>query len=103
MRIEMEGRQAADEWKRDAERLNQDTQKLLNQVSDLLKSVREFSEGTLVDEIYDLGTNLVTATTKLMEGMNKIYDVIDGLLKFLAQLFTGSSASTKEVNSFINS
>lgn len=102
MRIEMEGRQAADEWKRDAERLNQDTERLLNEVSNLLKSVKDFSEGTLVDEIYDLGTNLITATTKLMEGMNQIYDVIEGLLNFLAQLFTGSSAGTKEVNNFIS-
>ena len=101
MRIEMEGRQAANEWKGDAERLNEDTQRLLNEVSNLLKSVKEFSEGTLVDEIFDLGTNLITATTKLMEGMNKIYDVIDGLLNFLAELFSGSSSSTKEVNDFI--
>jgi len=102
MRIEMEGRQAAEEWKRDAERLNQDTERLLKEVSALLKSVKDFSEGTLVDEIFDLGTNLITATTHLMEGMNKIYDVIEGLLNFLKELFLGASKNSSEVSSYIS-
>lgn len=102
MQIKMEGRQAAEQWKARAQSLNERTDALLKDVSNLLQSVREFSEGTLVDEIYDLGTNLITATTKLMEGMNKIYDVVNGLLNFLAQLFTGSSQNTQQTNQYIN-
>ena len=102
MRIEMEGRQAANDWKKDAERLNERTESLLKEVSKLLQEVKDFSEGTLVDEIVELGNNLLIATTKLMEGMNKIYDVIEGLLNLLAKLFSDSSKSTKAVNDCIS-
>ena len=59
------------------------------------------SEGTLVDEIYDVGTSLVTATTRLMEGMNKIYDVVNGLLDLFTNFITGASNSTRNVRSTI--
>ena len=101
MQIRMEGRDAAMNWKSRAEELNQRTERLLTDVSNLLKSVRDFSEGTLVDEIYDVGTTLVTTTTKLMEGMNKIYDVVNGLLNFFTNFITGATESTRNVRSTI--
>ena len=101
MQIRMEGRDAANNWKHEAEGLNERTEKLLTDVSNLLKSVRDFSEGTLVDEIYDVGTSLVTATTRLMEGMNKIYDVVNGLLDLFTNFITGASNSTRNVRSTI--
>jgi len=101
MRIAIEGREAAEAWKREAQELNEETQTLLNEVSELLKSVRDFSEGTLVDEIVDLGSNLVTATTKLMEGMNMIFDVVNNLLNILMELFNNASANTKDTNQYI--
>ena len=72
MQILMEGREAAQNWEKDVRALNERPEETLQDVSNLLQSVRNFSEGTLVDEIFDVGTTLVTSTTKLMEGMNKI-------------------------------
>ncbi len=91
MQIAIEGRDAAKNWEAKAKDLNERTDSTLKDVSNLLKSVRDFSEGTLVDEIYDVGTTLVTATTKLMEGMNKIFDVVHGLLNFFAGFFQNAS------------
>lgn len=101
MQIAMEGRESAEQWKKDAQALNDRTESLLNDVSELLKSVKDFSDGTLVDEIFDLGTNLVNATRTLMEGMNQIFNVVNGLLDFLQQLFTGASANTRNVSNTI--
>jgi hypothetical protein len=99
MQIAMEGRDAAKNWEERARNLNDQTENTLKDVSNLLKSVRNFSEGTLVDEIFDLGTNVVTTTTKLMAGMNKIYDVISGLLGFFTNLFNSASENTRNTNS----
>jgi len=97
----MEGRAAANEWKDRARVLNERTQRLLTDVSNTLKSVREFSEGSLVDEIVDLGDTLVTATTKLMQGMNGIFDVVNKLLNFLEELITGSTKEVQGTKSYI--
>lgn len=102
MQIRMEGRQAANEWKSRAESLNNRTQTLLNDVSNTLKSVRELSEGSLVDEIVALGDSLLTATTKLMQSMNAIFDVVNKLLNFLEELISGSSKEVQAVKSFVS-
>lgn len=102
MQILMEGREAAQNWEKDVRALNERTEETLQDVSNLLQSVRNFSEGTLVDEIFDVGTTLVTSTTKLMEGMNKIYDVIDGLLNFLQSLFTGATEAQSDTKKYID-
>ena len=101
MQIAMEGRDAAKNWEARARALNDSTENTLKDVSNLLQSVRNFSEGTLVDEIYDFGTNLITTTTKLMAGMNKIYDVISGLLSFFTNLFQSASENVKDSKSGI--
>ncbi len=102
MQIAIEGREAAKNWEERARALNDRTETTLKDVSNLLRSVRNFSEGTLVDEIYDLGTNLVTTTTKLMAGMNKIYDVISGMLSKIMSLFQSASENVRNSSSGIN-
>lgn len=99
MQITMEGREAANNWEDRARALNDNTERTLGEVSTLLQSVQYFSEGTLVDEIVDLGTNVITTTTALMQGMNKIYDVISGLLGFLANLFTEATENANDTRS----
>lgn len=102
MRIAIEGREAAQAWQNEARVLNDETEKTLNDVANTLKSVREFSEGSLVDEIVDLGDSLITATTKLMQGMNGIFDVVKSLLSFLENLISGSSDAVKSTKGYIN-
>ena len=55
MQIQINGKDAADAWVERARGLNEETEGLLKDVSNLLTSVRNFSEGTLVDEIVELG------------------------------------------------
>ena len=99
MQIAMEGREAATNWEERARALNENTERTLGEVSTLLQSVQYFSEGTLVDEIVDLGTNVITTTTALMQGMNKIYDVISGILGFFTNLFTNASENAQNTKS----
>lgn len=101
MRIAINGKNAALAWQDRARQLNEETDRLLKEVSSTLQSVRQFSEGTLVDEIVDLGDKLVTATTKLMQGMNGIFDVVNSLLNFLENLITGSSQDVKSTASYV--
>lgn len=101
MTIAMEGRAAANQWVNKAKELNERTKRLLDAVSETLKSVRQFSEGTLVDEIVDLGSTLMTATTKLMNAMNEIFNVVNKLLDFLSNLITGSSQNVKSTRGYI--
>lgn len=98
MQIQINGKAAADAWVERARGLNEETESLLKDVSNLLTSVRNFSEGTLVDEIVELGDGVITATTALMSGMNQIYDVVNKLLDFLKNLFeeaTGFQSDSK--------
>ena len=101
MQIAMEGRDAANNWENQARSLNERTETTLKEVSNLLTSVRNFSEGTLVDEIYDVGDRLVTATTNLMQGMNKIFDVVKNLLSFFTNLFSEASQAQSDTKSYL--
>ena len=103
MQIAMEGREAADQWKRDTQNLNDRTDKLLREVSTLLQTVKDFSDGTLVDEIFNLGSTVIDATTKLMEGLNQIFGVVDQLLGLLGNLFESVSSATKTLVDTISS
>ncbi len=102
MQIQIHGRAAAEQWKEDARKLNEDTDRLLKDVGNLLTDVRSFSEGTLVDEIVDLGDGVITATTTLMTGMNQIFDVVSKLLNFLEKLMSEASGFQKDSKSAIS-
>ena len=101
MKIEVAGKTAGENWKRKAEQLNNNTEKLLGEVSKTLEKVQAVSDGTLVDEIAEVGTTLITSTTKLMEGMNGLLTVVDKLLGFLDELFSTVSGATKVVRNLL--
>lgn len=102
MRIAISGRADAENWKNQARALNEETERLLKEVSETLQSVRQFSEGSLVDEIVDLGDKLITATTSLMKGMNGIFDVVNNLLSFLGNLISDSTKDVQGTRSYVN-
>lgn len=102
MRIAISGRSDAENWKNQARALNEETERLLKEVSETLQSVRQFSEGSLVDEIVDLGDKLITATTSLMKGMNGIFDVVNNLLSFLGNLISDSTKDVQGTRSYVN-
>lgn len=101
MQIAIEGTDAANNWKSRATDLNQRTETTLREVSTLLEQVNTFAEGTLVDEIVDVGSTLVNATTHLMEGMNMIFSVVEGLLSKLAELFTAGTRNTQDTKQYM--
>ena len=78
--ISITGSAEAKAWASKAEALNQRTQALLDEVAATLRQVGTDSEGSVVDQIMDMGEKLSTATLKLIEGMNGIMGVVNGLL-----------------------
>lgn len=99
--IQMEGRAAANAWKARAQELNERTERLLNEVSTTLESVREYSEGSLVDEIVALGASLATATNKLLSAMNGLFDVVNNLLNLLESFISGSTSDVQKTKSYL--
>ena len=79
-RISMNGRAPAEAWSRKADALNQRTQQILDEVALILKEVGTDSEGTVVDDIIQMGSELAVSYSKLIEGMNGILGVVNKLL-----------------------
>lgn len=67
-------------WQNEVERLNEETQQLLLEVGEALQQVKDDADSTIVDEIYDWGTRIVTGTTKIFQGMNEILGTVTGIL-----------------------
>lgn len=78
-------------WKQDVERLNQDVQQLLQEMGETLQQVRDDADSSIVDELYDWGTNIVKASNEVLKGMNEICNFVHGLVGKLTELLSGAA------------
>ena len=78
--IALQGRGDAKAWCQRAEGLNHRTEELLKKVGETLKSIEEFADGTIIDELVTFGNRVCTAATKVMEVMQQILNVVNDLL-----------------------
>lgn len=71
---------AAESWRDEVYQLNEETYQLLNDVGTALQEVHEDADSTIVDEIYKYGGQILTGANNVLEGMNKLAEVVTGIL-----------------------
>ena len=68
-------------WKAEVQRLNEETSKLLEEVGKKLQEVQADADSTIVDELYHWGTQMITASTEILKGMNELVTAVTSVLK----------------------
>ena len=84
-------------WMAEVERLNQDTQKLLTEVGQALQQVRDDADSTIVDELYDWGTRMITASTEIFKGMTELYNAVDSIVKKVSDVIENGLGTVKNI------
>lgn len=80
-------------WKEEVLRLNEETYQLLRDVGTALQAVNENADSAIVDDIYKYGSQILSGTNKILEGMNQLATMVTDLLsKVNAILETGKNA-----------
>ncbi len=70
----------AKNWSNEVQRLNEETSDLLVKVGTALKEVQDDADSTVVDEIVKYGNQIVSGTRDILSGMNKLVEVVGGIL-----------------------
>lgn len=82
-------------WQAEVERLNQQTSDLLADVGKALQEVQADADSTIVDELYHWGTQLITASTEILKGMNELVTAVTSALKVINNVLdAGKNAVT---------
>lgn len=91
----------ADQWIRDLEQLNEETDTLLANVSVTLNQVQNSGSGQVVDNLVKLGNGLTTGFTLLMGAANSLAENFGSILKEIkssvTQITTGIDTSAKNM------
>ena len=70
----------AESWKKEVTQLNEETYKLLQDVGSALQEVHEDADSTIVDEIYKYGSQILSNTNSILEGMNQLVSLVTNVL-----------------------
>lgn len=76
----------AKRWQAEVQRLNEETEKLLKEVGTALQQVKDDADSTIVDELYDYGTRIVTGATQVFQGMTGLFNIVTDLCKSLNEV-----------------
>ncbi len=80
MQISITSKAAGESWKKEVQRLNNETKKLLDDVAKAVSDVQNNAESSIVDELVTFANQTTSASVKILEGMNKLCETITGIL-----------------------
>lgn len=86
MKIAVKDRAEAESWKVDCEDLNRRAEEAVKKAAQIVKEIKEMADGTLIDELFELGGTLSSVAVKLFEAMNKILETVNSLLNAIEDL-----------------
>ena len=80
MQISIGNETAARDWLREVQGINQEYQLAMEAAANTLESMNEFASGTLVDDIVNLGHELLGAGQAIFEAIDQIADTVGNLV-----------------------
>lgn len=80
MQIAIKDRPAAQTWQNTADDLNTRAQDAVNEAARIVQAIKDMADGTLIDELFELGGTLSNVAARLFEAMNAILTVVNNLL-----------------------
>lgn len=80
MQISIGNEQAARAWLQEVQGINEDYRIAMEEAANTLSSMNEFASGTLVDDIVNLGHDLLNAGQTIFQGIDQIADTVGNLV-----------------------
>lgn len=80
MQIAIKDRSEAQAWQNTADALNARAQEAVKRAAQIVQEIKDMADGTLIDELFELGGALSNGAARLFEAMNAILDVVNNLL-----------------------
>lgn len=85
----------AEAWKKEVMQLNEETYNLLQDVGSALQEVREDADSTIVDEIYKYGSQILSNTNSILEGMNQLVSLVTNVLSKINEVLDAGKGIVK--------
>lgn len=81
---------AANDWKNAVLDTNEDFRKVMADAAQALQAAKDCGEGTIVDELFELGTNVLNTSQQVCNALNEISTVVNNILGGLANFVTNA-------------
>ena len=91
VQISIKDEQSARQWLNLVQAINEDYYKAMQEASEALTDMQNFADGTLVDDFYEFGTNLLNAAESTFNAIDDIADTVNNILGKV-QNFMGEAA-----------
>lgn len=101
MQIAIKDRSAAQSWQTTADDLNTRAQSAVDEAARIVKEIRGMADGTLIDELFNLGDALSNVAARLFEAMNAILTVVNDLLNAIEDFKNEAISFVKNAASYI--
>ena len=80
VQVSIKDRNAANAWLENVRDINQDYSRAMEEAGRTLIEMKDFADGTLVDEFYNYGNTLLDAAKKTFEVIDEIADTVNKIL-----------------------
>ena len=80
LKISVTDEGSARSWLSEVHLANEDFHEAMGEAAQTLQEAREFGEGTVVDEFFDLGTNLLNSAQKVYNAIDEISTTVNKVL-----------------------
>lgn len=84
--IKVRDAQSANAWLQNVMEINEAYYKAMTEAGQCLEDAQTMGEGTIVDEIVNIGSNMLTATKSTFDTINVIADTVTSVLKDVGEL-----------------
>ena len=82
-RMNIKSKELADIWAKDVDSLNHTTERLLKEVAEALKQVKDDADSTIVDEIYEYGNRIMEGSQQIFQGMTELFNMVNSIMNLL--------------------
>ena len=89
-KISIKDRDTAMAWLREIEGLNMDYQTAMTEAGETIVDMENFAEGTMVDELVDCGSKILTAAKSTYEAINAIGGTVVQVLDVVTEFASGA-------------
>ena len=90
VRVSIKDEQSAREWLAMVQEINQDYHHAMADASQTLIDMKDFADGTLVDDFVKFGTDLLNAAEKTFNAIDSISDTVNKVLSITRTFVEGA-------------
>lgn len=95
VQISVKDREEAMSWLQKVMETNELYHTAMEEAGHALTEINEFSEGTLVDDIVNFGTDLMNAGQQIFEGISTIADTVTSLVNSVSDFIDNAKGAIK--------